>query len=51
MGNAMACCGKNESDPNNFKVDDFSNIKGDKLRMIIRLQAAFRGYLARKRVG
>ena len=51
MGNSLACCGKNEADPNNFKVDEFNNLKGsDKIRMIIKIQAFFRGVLARKRV-
>lgn len=48
----MACCGKSEIDSNDIKTNDFSNhysnLKhSDKVAMIVRIQAAFRGYRAR----
>ncbi len=55
MGQTMACCGKSEIDSNDVKTNDFnnaySNLKhSDKVALIIKIQAAFRGYRARKRV-
>lgn len=51
MGNSFACCGKSDVDPNNLDTTKFQNYQGpSKLRAIIRLQAAFRGFLARRRV-
>lgn len=55
MGNAMGCCGKSDDDPNNvnttggvhLNAKDFHS--GEKLRRIVRIQAAFRGFLGRKR--
>lgn len=51
----MACCGKSEIDNTDIKTNDFhdhyKHLKySDKVALIVRLQAAFRGYLARKRV-
>ena len=51
----MACCGKNDADPNNINTDQFGKghdylHQADKIKTIIRIQAAFRGYMARKRV-
>ena len=53
MGNSLACCGSNEQDPNNMDTNNFVKDlhSADKIRMIIRIQSAFRGYMARKRVG
>lgn len=51
MGNSLACCGKSESDPNNINTDlgrEYNS--GAKLRAIIKIQARFRGFLARKYV-
>lgn len=51
----MACCGKSEIDSNDIKTNDFTKhlqkLHGsDKISLIIRIQANFRGFLARKRV-
>ena len=53
MGNSLACCGSNDNDPNNMNTDNLVKDlhSADKIRMIIRIQAAFRGYMDRKRVG
>lgn len=51
MGNTFACCGKSDVDPNNLDTSRFQNYQGpSKLRAIIKVQAVFRGFLARKRV-
>ena len=50
MGNSLACCGKSGGDPNDVTLDDLSKFKGDKIKNIIKIQSAFRGYSARKRV-
>lgn len=52
MGNSFACCGKQDSDANNINTSDPKNtaLSGKKLRLIVKIQAAFRGYLGRKRV-
>lgn len=51
----MACCGKSEIDSNDIKTNDFHNHynylkQSDKVRLIVRIQAAYRGYRARKRI-
>jgi hypothetical protein len=53
MGNSLACCGSNEEDPNNMTTGNLGRDlhSPDKIRMIIKIQATFRGYLDRKRVG
>lgn len=51
MGNSLACCGKNEADPNNLDTGKLNQYNGPaKLRSIIRIQSIFRGFMARKRV-
>ena len=54
MGQSLACCSNSNIDNNDIKTNDFKNdyqrLKTDKLYLIIRLQAAFRGYLARKHI-
>lgn len=52
MGSAMGCCGKSEEDPNNLNTLNFGRdyMNADKLRLIIKIQSQFRGFLARKRV-
>ncbi len=51
MGNSLACCGKNDTDPNNLDTGKLGQYSGpSKLRAIIRIQAIFRGYMDRKRV-
>lgn len=57
MGNAMACCGKTDSDPNNINTGGFGvGTTGDKkgshlnIVLVVKIQAAIRGYLDRKRV-
>ena len=51
MGNSFACCGKNDQDPNNLDTTKLGNYHGAaKLRMIVKIQAAFRGFLTRKQV-
>jgi hypothetical protein len=52
MGNAMACCGKSEPDPNDFKTLHHNDTKGSgvKISQIIKIQALMRGYLDRKKV-
>lgn len=52
MGNGMACCGKQDDDPNNLNTATLGKDKHslNKLRMIVKIQAAIRGYLTRKRV-
>ena len=53
MGNSLACCGSSEADKNNMDTDHFTKDlhSADKIRMIIKIQATFRGFLDRKRVG
>jgi hypothetical protein len=51
----MACCSKQDIDSNDIKTNDFhskwQNMKHiDKVVLIVRIQAAFRGFRARKRV-
>ncbi len=51
----MACCGKSEIDTTDIKTNDFTKhyakLKhSDKVSLIIRIQAFFRGYRARKRI-
>ena len=55
MGQSFACCSNNNVDNNDIKTNDFQNAfnrlkSSDKINLIIKLQAAFRGHLARKRV-
>ena len=55
MGQTMTCCGNSNVDNNDIKTNDFhnkySNLKNaDKVNMIIKIQAVFRGYLTRKRI-
>ncbi len=52
MGNAMACCGKSEPDPNDFKTLGHVDTKGSALKIaqIVKIQAHIRGYLDRKKV-
>ena len=54
MGQNLTCCSNSNVDTtNDFKTNDFKNqykITKDKMHLIIRIQAAFRGFLARKRV-
>lgn len=52
MGGAVACCGKNEADPNNINTTGFHKGSYNNLNigLIVRMQAAMRGFLARKRV-
>ena len=39
MGQTLACCGKNETDPNNMNTDNFQRHfqERDKLRLIIKI--------------
>jgi hypothetical protein len=51
----MACCSKQDIDSNDIKTNDFDskwqNMKhSDKVALIVRIQAAFRGFRARMRV-
>jgi hypothetical protein len=51
----MACCGKSEIDSNDVKTNDFTKhyqkLKhSDKVALIIKIQAFFRGFRARKRI-
>jgi IQ calmodulin-binding motif len=51
MGNSLACCGKNDSDPNNINTElgkEQSN--SAKMRAIVKIQSLFRAVMARKRV-
>jgi len=54
MGSAMGCCGKSDEDANNMSIGatlggrDFQS--GDKFKRIVKIQAAIRGYLTRKRI-
>jgi len=55
MGQTMACCGKSDIDSNDIKTNDFTNqytnLKhSDKEALIVKIQAAYRGHRARKRV-
>jgi hypothetical protein len=55
MGQAMACCSNQNVDSNDIKTNDFNtkwqNMKhSEKVALIVRIQAAFRGFRARKRV-
>ena len=55
MGQAMACCSNNNVDNNDIKTSDFNNAynrlkQSDKIFLVIKIQAAFRGFLGRKRV-
>jgi len=50
----MACCGNSNVDNNDIKTVGFiglGHLKGaDKLAVIVKIQAAFRGFMGRKRV-
>jgi hypothetical protein len=55
MGQSFACCSNNNVDNNDIKTNDFNNQlsrlkNSDKIYLIIKIQAAFRGYLTRKKV-
>jgi hypothetical protein len=52
MGSALACCGKQEEDGSNLNTALLGKEyhSADKMRRIIRIQACFRGFMARKRV-
>ena len=54
MGSAMACCGKSEADANNLNTNSGIVTVGKgahlKIETIVKMQAAMRGFLARKRV-
>jgi hypothetical protein len=53
MGTALGCCSKNDEDTHNVNMmflDAAIFNNRDKLRLIVRIQAVFRGYLTRKRV-
>jgi hypothetical protein len=55
MGQTFACCSNNNVDNNDIKTNDFTNAfnklkQSDKLYLVIKIQAAFRGYMGRKRV-
>lgn len=55
MGQTFACCSNNNVDNNDIKTNDFHNSlnklkSSDKLALIVKIQALFRGVLARKRV-
>jgi hypothetical protein len=51
----MACCGKSEIDSNDVKTNDFTKhyqkLKhSDKVALIVKIQAFFRGYKVRKHI-
>jgi hypothetical protein len=51
----MACCGKSEIDSNDIKTNDFTKYyqklkHSDKVALIVKIQAFFRGYRARQRI-
>ena len=51
----MACCGKSEIDSNDIKTNDFAKdyqrLKhADKVALIIKIQAFFRGFRDRRRI-
>jgi hypothetical protein len=52
MGSTLACCGKNEADPNNLTTTGWDSKGGAniKLAIVVKIQAHMRGFLARKRV-
>lgn len=54
MGNALGCCGSNGPEAGELKSGTIFNRdlqSPDKIRLIIKIQAAFRGYMDRRRVG
>ncbi len=53
MGQSMTCCGGDKDDPNDFKTDFGMNKDmnhPDKIKVIVRIQALYRGFKARMRV-
>ena len=51
MGNAVACCGKSETDPNNVNTAlGYGQASHLDIKQIIRIQALARGFLTRIRL-
>ena len=52
----MTCCGNSNVDNNDIKTNNDFNSKyaglkqSDKVHMIVKIQAVFRGYMTRKRI-